>query len=74
MSYEQVKSTNKQFKTCCKVFYVDKVEPLLFDSNNIRNLHKNNKDLVGQFSGVFLLRLLTCSNSKSNANCRICSF
>ena len=71
MSYEQVKSTNKQFKTCCKVFYVDKVEPLLFDSNNIRNLHKNNKDLVGQFSGVFLLRLLTCSNSKSNANCRI---
>lgn len=56
-------------RACCKVFYVDKVEPLLFDSKNIGNLDKNNKELVGQFSGVFLLRLLTCSNSKSNANC-----
>ena len=62
---------NKINRACCKVFYVDKVEPLLFDSKNIGNLDKNNKKLVGQFSGVFLLRLLTCSNSKSNANCRI---
>ena len=62
---------NKINRACCKVFYVDKVEPLLFDSKNIGNLDKNNKDLVDQFSGVFLLRLLTCSNSKSNANCRI---
>lgn len=49
--------------SCCNEYYVDLIEPLFFDVDD--------KDPEsGKFSGVFCVRLLTCSASSKSKNPR----
>ena len=54
---------NKTRLSCCNEYYVDLIEPLFFDVDD-------NDPESGKFSGVFCVRLLTCSAISKSKNTR----
>lgn len=58
-----LKMNNKTRLSCCNEYYVDLIEPLFFDDDD-----KDNDS--GKFSGVFCVRLLTCSVTSKSRNIR----